>query len=106
MEFMITDQNFEQEVKNSDLPVMVDFFATWCGPCKMMGPLVEQLAEKYSGKCRIAKCDIDENRELVTKFKIMSVPTFIFFKNGEIIQTVTGAVSKNELEEKIEQVLA
>lgn len=106
MELMITDQNFEQEVTNSDLPVMVDFFATWCGPCKMMGPLVEELAEEYSGKCKIAKCDIDENRELVTKFKIMSVPTFLFFKNGETVLSVTGAVSKKELEEKIRQVSA
>lgn len=106
MELMITDQNFEEEVKNSDLPVMVDFFAQWCGPCKMMGPLVAQLAEEYNGKCKIGKCDIDENQKLVTEFRIMSVPTFIFFKGGEAVASLTGAVSKKELQAKIEQVMA
>ena len=106
MELKITDQNFEQEVKNSDLPVLVDFYAEWCGPCKMMGPLVAQLADEYSGKCKVGKCNIDESQKLVTEFKIMSVPTFIFFKGGEAIASVTGAVSKKELEEKIKQVMA
>lgn len=106
MELKITDQNFEEEVKNSKLPVMVDFYAEWCGPCKMMSPLVAQLAEEYSGKCKIGKCNIDENQKLVTEFRIMSVPTFIFFKDGEVAASVTGAVSKKELEAKIQQVLA
>lgn len=106
MELKITDQNFEEEVKNSKLPVMVDFYAEWCGPCKMMSPLVAQLAEDYSGKCKIGKCNIDENQKLVTEFRIMSVPTFIFFKDGEVAASVTGAVSKKELEAKIQQVLA
>ena len=106
MELKITDQNFEEEVKNSNLPVMVDFYAEWCGPCKMMSPLVAQMAEIYNGKCKIGKCNIDENQKLVTEFKIMSVPTFIFFKGGEAVASLTGAISKKELEAKIEQVLA
>ncbi len=106
MELKITDSNFEAEVKKSTLPVMVDFYADWCGPCKMMGPLVEQLAEKYSGTCKIGKCNVDDNPATAAQFKVMSIPTFIFFKNGEAVDTVIGAVSKTVLEEKIKQVLA
>lgn len=106
MELKITDNNFEEEVKKSDLPVMVDFYADWCGPCKMMAPLVAGLAESYSSKCKIGKCNTDENPNLSREFKIMSIPTFLFFKDGKLTDTVIGAVSKNELEEKIKQVLA
>lgn len=106
MEVKITDSNFEAEVKESSIPVLVDFYADWCGPCKMMAPLVAQLAENYSGKCKIGKCNTDENPGLSRQFKIMSIPTFIFFKEGKTVETVIGAVSKNELEEKIKQVLA
>lgn len=106
MELKITDSNFDEEVRKSDLPVMVDFYADWCGPCKMMAPLVADLAESYSGKCKIGKCNTDENLELGREFKIMSIPTFLFFKDGRVVDTVIGAVSKNELEEKIKQVLA
>lgn len=106
MELKITDDNFDTEVKKSDIPVLVDFYADWCGPCKMIGPVVAQLAEEYSGKCSVGKCNTDENPKLVGEFKIMSVPTFLLFKNGELAATVIGAVSKNELEEKIKQVLA
>lgn len=106
MELKITDSNFEAEVKESDVPVMVDFYADWCGPCKMMAPLVAQLAENYSDKCKIGKCNTDENPELNRAYKIMSIPTFLFFKNGKVVETVIGAVSKSELEEKIKQVLA
>ncbi len=106
MELKITDTNFETEVKESTLPVMVDFYADWCGPCKMMGPLVEQLADEYSGKCKIGKCNVDDNPGTASQFRVMSIPTFIFFKDGEAVDTVTGAVSKTVLEEKIKQVLA
>jgi len=106
MELKITDANFETEVKESTLPVMVDFYADWCGPCKMMGPLVEQLAKEYSGKCKIGKCNVDDNPAVAAQFKVMSIPTFVFFKDGEAVDTVTGAVSKTTLEEKIKQVLA
>ena len=106
MEYKFTSENFEKEVLQSDIPVMVDFYADWCGPCKMMAPLVADLAESYSGKCKIGKCNTDENPELGREFKIMSIPTFLFFKDGRVVDTVIGAVSKNELEEKIKQVLA
>ncbi len=106
MELKITDSNFRTEVKESSMPVLVDFYAEWCGPCKMMGPIVAELAQSYEGKCRIGKCNTDENPKLVNEFKIMSVPTFIFFKDGEAVETFMGAISKNELEAKIKQVLA
>lgn len=106
MELKITDENFEAEVTKSTLPVMVDFYADWCGPCKMMAPLVAQLAEEYGGKCRIGKCNTDENPKMTSEFRVMSIPTFIFFKDGKAVDSVTGAVSKTALEEKIKQVLA
>lgn len=106
MELKITDNNFETEVKKSNIPVLVDFYADWCGPCKMMAPLVVQLAEAYDGKCKIGKCNVDENQKLAREFRVMSIPTFIFFKDGKAVETLIGAVSKNELEAKIKQVLA
>ena len=106
MELKITDSNFEAEVKSSSLPVLVDFYAEWCGPCKMMAPIVAELAQSYEGKCRIGKCNTDENPRLVNEFKIMSIPTFIIFKEGKEVETFMGAISKNELEAKIKQVLA
>ena len=106
MEIKITDDNFKAEVMESSIPVLVDFYADWCGPCKMMAPLVAQLAEAYEGKCKIGKCNTDENPGLVGEYRIMSIPTFIFFKDGKAVETVMGVVSKNELEAKIKQVLA
>ncbi len=106
METKITDSNFEVEIKESKLPAMVDFYADWCGPCKMMAPLVEQLAETYGEKCKIGKCNIDENPVLQKEFKVMSIPTFVFFKDGKAVDTLMGVVSKNELEDKIKQVMA
>lgn len=106
MELKITDENFEAEVTKSALPVMVDFYADWCGPCKMMAPLVAQLVEEYSGKCKIGKCNTDENPKMTGEFKVMSIPTFIFFKDGKAVDSVMGAVSKTALEEKLKQVLA
>lgn len=106
MELKITDENFEAEVTKSALPVMVDFYADWCGPCKMMAPLVAQLAEEYSGKCKIGKCNTDENPKMTGEFKVMSIPTFIFFKDGKAVDSVMGAVSKTALEEKLKHVLA
>lgn len=106
MELKITDENFDTEVRESALPVMVDFYADWCGPCKMMAPLVAQLAEEYDGKCKIGKCNTDENPKLTGEFKVMSIPTFIFFKDGKAVDTVMGAVSKTALEDKLRQVLA
>lgn len=106
MEYKFTDQNFEAEVLQSELPVLVDFYADWCGPCKMMAPLVKELAEKYEGKIRIGKLNIDENLDTAQKYRVMSIPTFIVFKNGEKVDSTMGAVPKSGLEAMIERVLA
>lgn len=101
-----TAENFEKEVLQAQGTVLVDFYADWCGPCKMMAPIVAGLADAYEGKCKVGKCNIDENMELAGKYRVMSIPTIILFKAGEAVSTTVGAVSKNELEGKIAQVLA
>lgn len=106
MEYKFTTTNFEKEVLASDIPVFVDFYADWCGPCKMMAPIVEKLAEKYEGKIKVGKCNIDEEGELAQQYKIMSIPTMMIFTAGEIKETIMGAVPQTELEKRIEQVLA
>ena len=105
MEMVITESNFEQEVLKSEIPVLVDFYADWCGPCKMMAPIVKELAEKFAGKCKVGKCNIDENLKVAQNYRVMSIPTFIVFKNGEAVVTAVGAMSKNDLESKINAVL-
>lgn len=105
MELKITDDNFEAEVLNSELPVLVDFYADWCGPCKMMAPIVAELAETFDGSCKVGKCNTDENMNLVNQYKIMSIPTIIIFKNGEAVVTSRGATSKADLENKIREAL-
>lgn len=106
MEYKFTTADFEQEVISSDIPVLVDFYADWCGPCKMMAPIVEKLAEIYEGKVKVGKCNVDEEGELARKYRVMSIPTMIIFVNGEVKETIIGATSQKELEEKIEKVLA
>lgn len=105
MEMVITESNFEQEVLKSEIPVLVDFYADWCGPCKMMAPVVKELAEKFAGKCKVGKCNIDENLKVAQNYRVMSIPTFIVFKNGEAVVTAIGAMNKNDLESKINAVL-
>ena len=100
MEYTFTSENFEEEVLKSDVPVLVDMFATWCGPCKMMAPVVAQLAE---GSVKVGKLDIDQNVDIVAQYKIMSVPTFLVIKDGEVVKKLIGAVSKEELVEAIGQ---
>ncbi len=106
MEVKITDGNFDAEVKESKLPVLVDFYADWCGPCKMMAPLVAQLSEEFEGTCKVGKCNVDENPQTASMFRVMSIPTFVLFQDGKAVDTVVGAVSKTALQEKIKQVLA
>lgn len=101
----ITDQNFD-EVLNTDKPVLVDFWAEWCGPCKMIGPLVEELADEYDGKAIIGKVDVDTNPEVSAKFGIRSIPTLLVFKGGEIVDKQVGAVPKSALSAKIDAQLA
>lgn len=103
MEYTFTSENFEEEVLKSDVPVLVDMFATWCGPCKMMAPVVAQLAEEYKGSVKVGKLDIDQNVDIVEQYKIMSVPTFLVIKDGEVVKKLIGAVSKEELVEAIGQ---
>ena len=103
MEYTFTSDNFEEEVLKSDVPVLVDMFATWCGPCKMMAPVVAQLAEEHEGTVKVGKLDIDQNVDIVAQYKIMSVPTFLVIKDGEVVKKLIGAVSKEELVEAIGQ---
>ena len=97
MEMKFTDDNFENEVLKSDKPCLVDFFATWCGPCKTMGPIIEEIANEYDGKVKVGKLDIDENPNMVSKYQIMSVPTMIVFKNGEPVKTFVGLTEKEDI---------
>lgn len=89
-EIIINEQNFENEVINSDKPVIVDFFATWCGPCKMLAPIIAEIAEEYSDKVKVCKIDVDEVPALATRYGIQSIPTVMLFKNGEIAETAIG----------------
>jgi len=99
----VTDGDFGQEIEQHDGLAMVDFWATWCGPCHAVAPVVEQLAQEYEGKVKVAKMDVDANMQTPTKFGVRSIPTMLFFKNGELVDQVVGAVPKPYLVEKIEQ---
>ncbi|MFT4530040.1 MAG: thioredoxin 1 [Gammaproteobacteria bacterium] len=101
----VTDDSFDADVLGSDLPVLVDFWAEWCGPCKMIAPVLEEIAEEYAGKLKIAKLNIDQNEATAPKFGIRSIPTLILFKNGAAEATKIGAMSKSELVAFIEQAI-
>ena len=99
----ISKEQWEQEVKNSDKPVFVDFWATWCGPCKMVSPIVEELAKEYEGKVNFVKVDVDQNDELASQYNIMSIPTLAIFRNGEIVSQAAGAASKESIRKYIDE---
>jgi thioredoxin 1 len=101
----VTDDTFEEEIVKSDLPAVVDFWAAWCGPCRMVGPVVEELAKEYEGRIKVAKMDVDQNRETPAKFGIRNIPTLIFFKDGEVANTIIGAQPKSALEDVIKKLL-
>lgn len=101
LEINLTSENFEDEVLKSEKPVLVDFWASWCGPCKMIAPIFEELAEEYKDKLKFGKVNVDEQASLAAKFRVTSIPTLILFKNGEITKTSVGFCSKSELEEMI-----
>jgi len=105
MEMKFTSENFETEVLKSEVPVLVDFYADWCGPCKLMGPIVTQLAAEYEGKLKVGKVDVDANTDIAMKYGIMSIPTLIIFKNGEVFRKEVGAQTKKNVEKAISQVL-
>ena len=104
MEVTITSENFES-LKKGEQPLVVDFWATWCGPCLMVGPVISQLAEEYDGKIVVGKCDVEENEELAQEFGIRNIPTILFFKGGQIVDKVVGAQPKAKLQEKFEALL-
>jgi len=106
MEIKFTDQNFEEEVEKSKLPVLVDFWAVWCGPCQMMGPIIEELAEKFNGKMKIGKLNVDENPNTAQKYEVLGIPSLKFFKNGEIVDEITGLQPKEVIIEKINSVIS
>ena len=100
-----TDSSFDNDVIKSNVPVMVDFWAEWCGPCRMLSPILEEVAPSYQGKLKIVKMNVDENPETPGQFGVMSIPTMIFFKNGKEVDRVTGAVPKDVVKSRIEKVL-
>ena len=105
MEMKFTTANFEEEVLKSEIPVLVDLYAAWCGPCQMMAPVIGQLASEYEGRVKIGKLNVDENPEVMAEYKIMSIPTMIIFRNGEVFSKEVGASSKKEVEKAIGRAL-
>ena len=101
----VTDATFKTEVLDSDVPVMVDFWAEWCGPCKMIGPTVAELASEYDGRLKVAKMDVDKNNTTAGQYRIMSIPSLVFFKKGQKVDQIVGAVPKQSMVSKIESVL-
>ena len=101
MELAFTDKNFEQEVVKSDKPVLVDFWAPWCGPCQMMGPIIEELAKEFEGKVKIGKMNVDENPATAQKYDIMSIPSLKIFKDGKVIKEFTGVQAKETLKTEL-----
>lgn len=97
-----TDDNFATEVLQSDKPVLVDFWAVWCGPCKMIAPFVEELAEEFEGKAKVGKLDVDNNQQSAIKYGVRSIPTVLVFKGGKVVDTIIGAVPKIQLKQKLE----
>ncbi|MDA9211114.1 thioredoxin TrxA [Methylophilaceae bacterium] len=93
----VTDQNFEEEVLQSNLPVLVDYWAEWCGPCKMIAPILDSISEEYAGKLKISKLNIDENQKIPQKYSVRGIPTLMIFKNGNVEATKVGALSKSQL---------
>ena len=100
---MVNESNFEAEVLKSDIPVFVDFYADWCGPCKMMSPVIDKLSEEYAGKIKVGKVNVDENSDLAMKYGIMSIPNMVFFKNGEVVDRVVGAIPKPQMQARFEK---
>ena len=104
MEVTITSENFES-LKNGEQPLVVDFWATWCGPCRMVGPVISELAQEYDGRIVVGKCDVEENEELAMEFNVRNIPTILFFKGGQIVDKMVGAQAKARIQEKFEALL-
>lgn len=104
MEKVITDSNFVETI-NTDKPVVIDFWAAWCGPCRALAPVIEEIASEYEGKAVVGKCNVDENQELPMKFGIRNIPTLVFIKNGEMVDRMVGVSSKADIRKKIDSIL-
>ncbi|MHB2025471.1 MAG: thioredoxin [Elusimicrobiota bacterium] len=105
-EIHLTDDSFEQEVVQSPAPVLVDFWAPWCGPCRMLSPVIEELSQEYTGKIRVAKINTDEHPNSATRFKISAIPTLLFFKEGKVVNQMIGVHSKSEIKKAIDSLVA
>jgi thioredoxin 1 len=101
----ITDDNFQNEVTNSNQPVLIDFWAAWCGPCRIIAPIVEELASEYQGKVKIGKLDVDDNQQTAIKYGVRSIPTLLIFKDGKLKDTIIGAVPKSHIVQKLNAVI-
>ena len=101
----LTDDNFEAEVLKSDKPVLIDFWAAWCGPCRMVSPIVEEISKEYEGKLKVGKINVDDNSKVASQYGIMSIPSLLFFKGGQVIDQVVGAVPKQQLTDKVDKIL-
>jgi len=105
MEINLNDENFKKEVLEADLPVLVDFWASWCGPCTMLAPVIAKLADDYQGRMKVCKLNIDEGKSSAAEYGIMSIPTLIVFKDGKVVDKIVGVLPKAKLEEKLEAIL-
>ena len=101
----VSDDSFDSEIINSDIPAMVDFWAAWCGPCRAIAPIVEELADSYAGRMKVAKMDVDTHQEIAMRYKIISIPNVLFFRSGEVVDQIIGAVGKKDIEEKLSNLL-
>jgi len=105
MEINLNDENFKKEVLETDIPVLVDFWAPWCGPCTMLGPVIAELADDYQGRVKVCKVNVDEGKSTAAEYGIMSIPTLIVFKDGKVVDKFVGVLPKAKLEEKLEAIL-
>ena len=103
--FEFTDENFKTEVLDSDIPVLVDFWAVWCGPCRVIAPVVEELASDYEGKLKVGKLDVDNNQQSAIKYGVRSIPTLLVFKDGKVVETIMGAMPKANIVQRLSSVL-
>jgi thioredoxin 1 len=101
----VSDGDFDETIMNADRPALVDFWAVWCGPCRIVGPIVEEIAEEFDGRALVAKMDVDQNRDTAVKFGIQAIPTLLLVKNGEIADRIVGAVDKNSIKSRLEALL-
>ncbi|MEW6681023.1 MAG: thioredoxin [bacterium] len=105
MAIELTETNFKKEILEAEIPAMVDFWASWCGPCRMLAPVIDELAKEYEGKVKIGKLNVDKNRDVAIKYEIISIPCLKFFKNGKMVDEVVGVANKNVLKKKLDEII-